>query len=70
MFFGPFNIWLIIALLIGVGLFIIGMVAFVIYAASSAMDFIYEVGKKAKNRECYYDEKLFSAYPLSAPYWL
>ena len=53
-FFGPFNIWWYIALLLGVGLFIaafvMGMAAFVIYAASSAMDFIHEV-KRTRNKE-------------------
>lgn len=43
-FFGPFNIWWNIALLLRVGLFIalfgMGMAAFIIYAASRAMDFI------------------------------
>ena len=53
-FFGPFNIWWNIALLLGVGLFIalfvMGMAAFVIYAASSAMDFIHEVERRS-NKE-------------------
>ena len=40
MFFGPFNIWWNIVLLLGIGLFIIGMAAFIIYTASSAMNFI------------------------------
>ena len=52
-FFGPFNIWWNIALLLGIGLFIVifvlGIAAFVIYATSSAMNFIHEVDKKAKN---------------------
>lgn len=39
-FFGPFNIWWNIVLLLGIGLFIIGMAAFIIYTASSAMNFI------------------------------
>ena len=53
-FFGPFNIWWNIILLLGVGLFItlfvMGMAAFVIYAAASAMDFIHEVDRK-RNKE-------------------
>ena len=53
-FFGPFNIWWNIVLLLGIGLFIalfvMGMAAFVIYAASSAMDLIHKVERKS-NKE-------------------
>ena len=49
-FFGPFNIWWNLVLLLGVGLFIIGMAAFVIYATSSAMDFVHNVDRK-RNKE-------------------
>ena len=53
-FSGPFNIWWNIALLLGVGiliaLFVMGMATFVIYAASSAMNFIHEV-ERTRNKE-------------------
>lgn len=45
-FFGPFNIWWDILLLLGIGIFIIGMATFVIYAASKALDFIHKVDNK------------------------
>ena len=52
-FYGSFNIWWNIALLLGVGLFIalfvMGMAAFVIYAASSAMDLIHKVERKSNH---------------------
>ena len=48
--FGPFNIWLNLALLLGVELLIMGMAAFIIYATASAMDFIHNVDRK-RNKE-------------------
>lgn len=48
--FGPFNIWWNILLILGIGIFIIGMATFVIYAASKALDFIHKVDNKSNKK--------------------